>query len=215
MCHTHCDTGLPFIMVISENPWHSHLLPVVWQWSCHYLFFCRDRGSNPDLPYARRTLCLFATAEVIKKPNKTFEVISRGIYSMSTIFLKQYCHRNFHFGAGFFLSIVALDVLENNLSSILLSILTQYNLSLYINRRFLEIWFCLFVVFSPTWKCFTYMETSSLPVKGCKFWPMLGTRGHWAVRVLWRATSTVRKAHPFITVISEDPWHSHLLLFSV
>ena len=30
--HTHCDTGLPFIMVISENPWHSHLMPCVWQW---------------------------------------------------------------------------------------------------------------------------------------------------------------------------------------
>ena len=39
ICHTHCDTGLPFIMVISEDPWHSHLLPSVWQWSCHYLFF--------------------------------------------------------------------------------------------------------------------------------------------------------------------------------
>ena len=37
-CHTHCDTGLPFIMVISEDPLHSHLLPSVWQWSCHYLF---------------------------------------------------------------------------------------------------------------------------------------------------------------------------------
>ena len=38
-CHTHCDTGLPFIMVISEDPWHSHLLPNVWQWSCHYRFY--------------------------------------------------------------------------------------------------------------------------------------------------------------------------------
>ena len=37
-CHIHCDTGLPFIMVISEDPWHSHLLPSVWQWSCHTLF---------------------------------------------------------------------------------------------------------------------------------------------------------------------------------
>ena len=37
-CHAHCDTGLPFIMVISEDPWHSHLMPSVWQWSCHYLF---------------------------------------------------------------------------------------------------------------------------------------------------------------------------------
>ena len=47
-CHTCCDTGLPFIMVISEDPRHSHLLPSVWQCSCHYLF----------LPHARRTLYL-------------------------------------------------------------------------------------------------------------------------------------------------------------
>ena len=31
---------------------------------------------------------------------------------------------------------------------------------------------------------FTHMETSPLPVKGCKFLPILGTNGHWAVRVL-------------------------------
>ena len=37
-CHTYCDKGLPFIMVISEDPWHSQLMPSVWQWSCHYLF---------------------------------------------------------------------------------------------------------------------------------------------------------------------------------
>ena len=36
--HTYCDTGHPFIMVISEDPWHSHLLPSVWQRSYHYLF---------------------------------------------------------------------------------------------------------------------------------------------------------------------------------
>ena len=36
--HTYCDTGYPFIMVISEDPWHSHLMPSVWQRSCHYLF---------------------------------------------------------------------------------------------------------------------------------------------------------------------------------
>ena len=32
-CHTYCNTGHPFIMVISEDPWHSHILPNV-----HYLF---------------------------------------------------------------------------------------------------------------------------------------------------------------------------------
>ena len=37
-CHTLSDRGLPFSMVISEDPWHSHLFPSVWQRSCHYLF---------------------------------------------------------------------------------------------------------------------------------------------------------------------------------
>ena len=37
-CHTHCDTGHPYFMVISEDPRHLHLFPSVWQWSCHYLF---------------------------------------------------------------------------------------------------------------------------------------------------------------------------------
>ena len=37
-CHTYCDIGHPFIMVISEDLWQSHLLPSVWQQICHYLF---------------------------------------------------------------------------------------------------------------------------------------------------------------------------------
>ena len=37
-CHTYCDNGLPFIMVISEDSWHTHLMPSVWRGSCHYLF---------------------------------------------------------------------------------------------------------------------------------------------------------------------------------
>ena len=37
-CHTYCDMGHPFILVFSEDPWHSHLLPSVWQCSCCYLF---------------------------------------------------------------------------------------------------------------------------------------------------------------------------------
>ena len=44
-CHTHCDTGL---LVISEDPWHSHLLPSVWQWSCHYLFLRLRSVSTGD-----------------------------------------------------------------------------------------------------------------------------------------------------------------------
>ena len=37
-CHTYCDMSQPFIMFIFEDPWHSHLLPNVCQWSCHYQF---------------------------------------------------------------------------------------------------------------------------------------------------------------------------------
>ena len=28
-CHTYCDTGHPFMMVISKDPWQSHLMPSV------------------------------------------------------------------------------------------------------------------------------------------------------------------------------------------
>ena len=60
-CHIYCDTAHLFIMVISEDPWHSNLLPSVWQWSCHYMFK-RLRSSvasgirAPYLPHARRTI---------------------------------------------------------------------------------------------------------------------------------------------------------------
>ena len=38
-CHTYCDTGHPFIMIICKDTWHAHLLPSVWQWrQFHYLF---------------------------------------------------------------------------------------------------------------------------------------------------------------------------------
>ena len=43
---------------------------------------------------------------------------------------------------------------------------------------------CLFGVIRPTRDFFIYMETSPLPVKGCKFLPLLVNHGHWAVRVL-------------------------------
>ena len=40
-CHAYYDTVHPFIMVIFEDPWHSYLLPSVWQWNCH-LFYDLD-----------------------------------------------------------------------------------------------------------------------------------------------------------------------------
>ena len=44
-CHTLCDTWYPFIIVISKDPWHLHLLPSVWQWNCHTCFndLCQSR----------------------------------------------------------------------------------------------------------------------------------------------------------------------------
>ena len=59
-CQTYCDTGQPFIGVVSEDPWHSYLLPSVWQWSCHCLYL-RLRSVEagirpPNLLHARRTL---------------------------------------------------------------------------------------------------------------------------------------------------------------
>ena len=38
--------------------------------------------------------------------------------------------------------------------------------------------------FSSHSKNFTHNETSPLPVKDWEFWPMLGTHGHWSVRLL-------------------------------
>ena len=42
-------------------------------------------------------------------------------------------------------------------------------------------------------ECFTYMETSHWPVKDYKFWHLLGVHGHSAVWVLQRATPTVTR----------------------
>ena len=64
----------------------------------------------------------------------------------------------------------------------------------------------LFGVYRPTWEFFTYMETSPLPAKGWKCWSMLGTHGHWVACHTYCETG-----HPFVLVIAEDPWHTHLV----
>ena len=43
---------------------------------------------------------------------------------------------------------------------------------------------CLFGDIRPTQDFFTHLETSPLPVKGCKFWLMLDTYGYFEVMVL-------------------------------
>ena len=86
-CHTYCDTGNPFIMVISEDPWHSHLFPSIWQWSYHYLFWdlvlsrlgfehptFRLRGERSNPMHHRRghmkCLCIYRGQVKIKMINK-------------------------------------------------------------------------------------------------------------------------------------------------
>ena len=52
-CHTYTVTR-----GISEDPWHSYLLPSFWQWSRHYLFsrlrYVTAGIRTPNLPLARR-----------------------------------------------------------------------------------------------------------------------------------------------------------------
>ena len=43
---------------------------------------------------------------------------------------------------------------------------------------------CSFGDFHPIREFFIHMETSLLPVKGCKFWSMFGTLRHRVVRIL-------------------------------
>ena len=61
-CHAYCDKGHPFIMVITEDPRHSYLLPSVWHRNWHYLFI-RIRSVSgirtPNLSRARRMLQSF------------------------------------------------------------------------------------------------------------------------------------------------------------
>ena len=59
-CHIYCNTGHLFIIVISEDPWHSHLLQSIPQWSYQYLFL-RLRSvaagiRTPNLTHTRRAL---------------------------------------------------------------------------------------------------------------------------------------------------------------
>ena len=58
-CHTYSDTGYTFIMVNSEDPWHSNILPSVWHWSWQCLLLRNKSVSagirTPNLPHAGPT----------------------------------------------------------------------------------------------------------------------------------------------------------------
>ena len=70
---------------------------------------------------------------------------------------------------------------------------------------------CFFGGYRHSVEFFTHMETLPLPVKGCKLWPMLGTLGHWAVRIINVPHQLRQGPMVLMVIISENPWHSHLL----
>ena len=62
-CHTYCDTGQPFIMVISED--HLYLWPSIWHWSCHCLFLDLSRpGIEPRFPTCEANALTFKTPQL-------------------------------------------------------------------------------------------------------------------------------------------------------
>ena len=57
-----------------------------------------------------------------------------------------------------------------------------------------NIYICLFDwSYSSNSRIFHSFGDVTIAWKSCKFWPMLGTYGHWAVRVLQRATPIVTR----------------------
>ena len=87
--------------------------------------------------------------------------------------------------------------------------------SFYLFKKIsLCIWLLVCLGFSTHYRISTHLETSPLPVKGYKFWPMLGThdpQGRESSLACQTYCDTDRVMQPFIMVISEDPWHSNQL----
>jgi hypothetical protein len=69
----------------------------------------------------------------------------------------------------------------------------------------------LFAVLRPAQEYFTYMETSPLPVKDCKIWPMVGAQRLWAGSNLYRATPAVTRGLGFSGLIRRTVPFSSLL----
>ena len=73
--------------------------------------------------------------------------------------------------------------LANDQSAVTLQIIFNHITIIY-NKRYDAI-VCVVKIFvwggllRPTWEFFTHLETSPLLVKSCKFWPILGSHGHW------------------------------------
>ena len=91
-------------------------------------------------------------------------------------------------------------------SSFLCSIKSYFSVS-RVCLMFVFVFLLLFVwSLSSHSRIFTRMETSPLPVMGCKFWPMLGTHGHWAVRVLFSPNNYGK------STLKWSAWLFHIIL---
>ena len=66
---------------------------------------------------------------------------------------------------------------------------------------------CLFGVLHPVWELFTHMEMSPLLVKGCSWHSC-----PWSSEGSLACHTYCDTGRPFIMVVSEGLWHSHLLL---
>ena len=130
-CQTYCDTRHPFIIVISENLWHSRLLPSVWQYSCHWLFSCHGcdsntqssmRGERPNQLLHRR--CVFIQlidgkeniSLVFEQPSYVMQFTH--IYTWSFEYL---CRRlvRLYFKAAFFTdtwNVIMINILSSTLN---------------------------------------------------------------------------------------------------
>ena len=62
-CHTYCDTWHPFIMVISEDPWHSH--------QCHVY----KKEKNHDFSSVKNIKNVFYNFEKRKFVNQLYQLI--------------------------------------------------------------------------------------------------------------------------------------------
>ena len=63
----------PFIMFTFEDPWHSHIFPCGWQWSCNYLFLrlrsVVDGVRTPTSRARRKSQPMQGATATIKKYN--------------------------------------------------------------------------------------------------------------------------------------------------
>ena len=104
--HTYCNTGHPFIMVISEDPWHLHLYCRAFGSGAVFTWFRSVAAGirTPNLPLARRTLYTSAPQKIVRhlvtcfKQRKIIQFESIGLYLASPrtwIFLMN-GHRNIY-----------------------------------------------------------------------------------------------------------------------